>query len=570
MTRKPHRNKPAPQTLAMPHGLLLVKICALLFSVLAVYWPDLHGGPLWDDGLLIFANPLLRNAQGLFDIWFSAKPTDYFPVTLSLLWAGWHLWGAHAVAYHLLNVALHCLNALLVWRVLWRLKLPGAYWAALLFSLHPICVFSVAWLSELKNTISMLFALLCMDAFVLWLDQQRRSAYLRSLLFYSLAVLSKTSVVMLPFGLLALLWWRRDKLDSKALLASLPYFALSLGSGILTIWFQLIRLTENVGYRPEPMLSRIAAAGMAIWFYFWKLLIPIHLIMVYPRWQIDERAILNYMPLLFLIIIFIALFIIRHKDGKALACFISFLILPMAPILGLVNMAYHRYSLVANHFIYLCVPVFAYILVMLIFRYLTKYSEALVLSLALIYALLAFSRAHAFSSEERLWRDTIAQNSRAWVAYGNLAYLKAVNGKPDEALPLFSAAIDIYNNDSELYRNRGNANFETGHLQEAMQDYSRSIQLKPQAPRAYLDRALLLLQLNRPAESEHDFNNYVLLSRNPVEGYAQRAQVYAQLRRPREALRDAQRAAQLGWPAPPQFIQQLQTMAKIDSSKVLP
>ncbi len=131
---------------------------AIIIAVAVVYLPALRGDFVWDDFLLITGNPLLQNFSGLLEIWSGGRTADYFPVTNTVFWIEHHLFGANPTGYHAVNVLLQIANALLVWRLLKRLNIPGAWLAGLIFGIHPVHVASVAWISELKNLLAMFFA----------------------------------------------------------------------------------------------------------------------------------------------------------------------------------------------------------------------------------------------------------------------------------------------------------------------------------------------------------------------------------------------------------------------------
>jgi hypothetical protein len=120
----------------------------LLAATVIAYLPMWHAGFIWDDDLLLTANPLIKSPHGWHQFWFTTKTPDYFPVMSSVFWIEWRLWGMNAVGYHVVNVLLHATNAILLWQLLARLKIPGARLAAAIFALHPVNAASVAWIAE--------------------------------------------------------------------------------------------------------------------------------------------------------------------------------------------------------------------------------------------------------------------------------------------------------------------------------------------------------------------------------------------------------------------------------------
>ena len=201
------------------HGFRALLLVVVTFLA---YLPALHGGFLWDDDMHISSNETLRSWHGLVEIWFQPGATfQYYPLSFTLFWLGYHLWGLHPLGYHLLNVALHSLVALLLWQLLERLKVRGAWLAGMIFALHPVCVMSVAWMTELKNTLS---AALALGAGWAYLRFARLGIYGRaespdgnpepgvsgidwrygvlSLALFVLAMFAKTAVSFLPATLL--------------------------------------------------------------------------------------------------------------------------------------------------------------------------------------------------------------------------------------------------------------------------------------------------------------------------------------------------------------------------------
>src|SRR5947208_11219030 len=146
-----------------------VGLCA---ATILLYRPAWHGGFIWDDDRYVTNNYLLIAPDGLRRIWFSLDaPSQYFPLAYTMLWIERSLWNLDPAGYHLLNILLHVGNAFLVWWILARLKLPGAWLASAIFALHPVQVESVAWISELKNVLMAFFFLLTLAAWIEHVDQ---------------------------------------------------------------------------------------------------------------------------------------------------------------------------------------------------------------------------------------------------------------------------------------------------------------------------------------------------------------------------------------------------------------
>jgi hypothetical protein len=147
---------PKPQTLnqgktARTSWLFALALIAITF---VLYWPAWNGQPVWDDDAHI-TRPELRSWHGLTQIWTQVGATQqYYPLVHTAFWIEQKLWDDSFLGYHLVNILLHALAAIVLLRILLQLKIPGAWLGAALFALHPIQVESVAWISELKNTLS--------------------------------------------------------------------------------------------------------------------------------------------------------------------------------------------------------------------------------------------------------------------------------------------------------------------------------------------------------------------------------------------------------------------------------
>jgi hypothetical protein len=154
------------------HWEAVLQALVIVAAGLWIYGPALDGGWLWDDSTLVTANSNLRNLQGLWQIWFALPTHDYWPLTSTFLWMGWQLWGIEPLGYHFCSLALHISSGFLIWRLFNRLSLRWGWLGGFLFVIHPLAVESVAWVSEIKNTLLLPLFLLSFDA---WLDAEEKS-----------------------------------------------------------------------------------------------------------------------------------------------------------------------------------------------------------------------------------------------------------------------------------------------------------------------------------------------------------------------------------------------------------
>jgi len=247
-------------------GMFAAKAALILLITFAVYLPVLRGGFVFDDYPLITENGMVRADNGIRLFWSGAGGGDYYPLTGSLWWLEWRMWDDHAPGYHVLNVVLHAISAILLWLVLRELNIPGAWLAALVFAIHPVNVATAGWISEQKNTLSMMFYAVAILLYLRFDAGGRWGLYVLSLGAYLLALFSKTGVVMLPVALLGCAWWLHGRLRWTDWRRSAPFFVLSGFFGLTTVWFQYHRVLRGTAFRPEGFLSRLAAA--VGWFGF--------------------------------------------------------------------------------------------------------------------------------------------------------------------------------------------------------------------------------------------------------------------------------------------------------------
>lgn len=481
----------------------------LTLVTLAVYLPVFNGGFIWDDDVYIFNNPLVTSDGGLHDIWLTAKSIEYYPLFYTTLWVQWKLWGMNATGYHTVNILLHVLNVLLIWRLLASLKVPGAVLAALLFAVHPVNVESVAWVSELKNTLSLLFFLL---GGLTWMSWRRRPGtwwlYGLTLVLFLMALLSKTTVVVFPFFLLAVAWWEDGRVTGRDLWLSLPFFLLATAMGLLLIWFLPHRFPSDEVIRQAGILPRLSGAGLASWFYLGKVVFPYGLCLVYPHWGLDTANPWWLWPLLLLLGLFGLAWTRRARWGRPVLLGVGLFWLALVPSLGFIVHPYLKQSPVADRWLYL--PLVA--LVGLAGAAWSRWRESgksaggnlatgTAVLVVLVLAVVSYQRNALFADAETLYRDTLAVNPAAVGIRNNLGLLLIQQGKRAEAARELQRVIKDDPQAKEAWNNLGNLMLSAGKPREAIPYLEKALEIQPDFNRAQLNLGLALAEVGRADEA---------------------------------------------------------------------
>lgn len=500
----------------------------ILCLVAIAYIPALLGGFVWDDDTMLVKNEAIRSPHALRLIWFSTRLPDYFPLTTTSLWAEWRVWGLNPFGYHLTNVLLHAISAVFFWRILKGLSIPGAWLTAAIFAVHPVNVESVAWIAERKNTLSMFFY-----ALAIWLYQRHEAAvensfaaasgavprvtrkwYVFSLGAFLLALLSKTSVVTLPMVLLLCAWWRRSKLTRRDLLGVLPFFALALVLGLVTVWFQYNRAIGDEVIPFPGFNARLAVAGWAVWFYLWKALVPVNLIFVYPKWDVDSHSPISYLPLAALACSFAVAWVRRASWGKPFLFGMGYFVVTLLPTLGFLRIYFQKYSLVADHWQYFSIiGVIALVTgsCAAVLRKIEKRTggpssvRPIALGVVCLLSLLTWRQAGIYRSDEILWRDTLAKNPGCYLGWNNLGIIHFKRNEIEKAIGYFETASRIKPDYADSRANLANALAESGRLDKAVEQYRLALQYNPNHAGVHHAFGVTLTMLGRTGEAIEHF-----------------------------------------------------------------
>ncbi len=469
--------------LGLPDWLLALLLAA---STFLAYQPVWHGHPIWDDWRHI-TSPRLTSLNGLERIWLEPGITQRFdPLVDTVFWIEKKLWGAAPLGYHLVSITCHVGTALLLVKLFRRLQIKGAWFAAAIFALHPVHVESVAWISELKNTLSGGLFLGTILAYLTFDEARTPSSYAVAIGLFVAALLGKTTAVVWPIGMLAIMWWKHSPVSwRRDLLPLIPFVALALVDGWVALGIERVAVggaSEELGF---SLAQRLVIAGHASWFYLGKLLWPVGLCPVYPRWQIDHlTGIDSLYPVGFLVLL-AGLWIVRRRSRAPLAALLFF-VGALSPLLGIFSFSYQRYSFVADHFQYLAslgvITLIAGGSVWLQDRWrLLPRCAGIGLCVALLAMLAVITREHgrAFTDLGAFARATLARNPTCWVAHDHLGVVLMSDGRVAEAMDQFNQTLRASPKYGLGRYQLGCALQAQGRTEEAIEQFRLAIQFRP-------------------------------------------------------------------------------------------
>ena len=499
----------------------------------------MSGGFVWDDGDYVTENPTLRTLDGLQENWTATHENyQYYPLALTTFWIEYHLWGLNPVGYHILNVLLHGSNALLVWVLLRRLEVRGAWLGAAIFGLHPVHVESVAWITERKNVLSLFFYLLAALSYLQFVSLERskepadagtpspakgrlgpaqRGAaghagwlyYCLSLGLFTGALLSKTVTLTLPAAMLLVIYWKRGRIRARDVVQLAPFFAVGLGLGLVTAWVETHQMRAQGQYWSLTVLERCLIAGRALWFYAGKLVAPVNLTFFYPRWEVSTAVWWQFLYPTAALAAVGGLWVSRKRLGRGPLVAVLFFAGTLTPALGFFNVYPMRYSFVADHFQYhasiglialgaaALASVFA-----LCDRRLPRAGLALGGALIIVLGVQTWEQGKTYKDLETLCQRTLARNPSAWVAESLLAELRENDGRYEEALAHDRRALELNPNDPDLKNNVGTTLAQLGRYEEAVAVFKSVLAQHPDLAATHGWLAMALHSLGRDEEAE--------------------------------------------------------------------
>jgi len=527
--RRPHPcvSPRSPASISRPVRSTLAPLLLILAATLAVYARTFTAGFVWNDVDYV-THPSLRSLHGLWRIWFDVGSTDqHYPILHGWFWLQCQLWGEAPAGYHIVNVLLHAGSACLFALVLRQIALPGAWLAGLLFAVHPVCVESVAWISEQKNTLSTFLYLAAALAYLKFDDTRRLSTQRLGFVLFILALLAKPMTASLPAALLVVFWWKRGTLRWRHdVVPLLPWFVLGATVGLFNAWVEHNILGASGEEFQLTFLERVLIAGRAVWFYLGKAFWPVNLVFIYPRWTPDPGSLAQWAWPFTLVLFGFALWLLRRRTRGPLAAFLFFAG-SLFPVIGFFNLYAFRYSFVADHWQYLpllgAIAFLATNLALLAARFAARPQWITPCAASLLVGVLAFHswrETAGYRDMVTFYHTIIARNPDCWMARLNLGHVYSEAGLLDDAAREFAASIQLWPHLASTHVAYGQTLLALGRVEESIAPLREAVRLSPEEAFLHNNLGAALLRAGDVAGALHHIQRSFQLQPNYAEAHS--------------------------------------------------
>ncbi len=544
------------------HKIVICIVLALL--TFAVYWQvNQYDFTTLDDDIYVTENGHVQSGISWEGVRWAFRTTYaefWHPLTWLSLMFDYQLHGLSAGGYHLTNVILHLLSSLLLFSLFHRMT--GAVWksifVAAFFALHPLRVESVAWIAERKDVLSMFFGLAAIYAYVRYAESCRFFRYFICFILFTFALMSKPTMVTLPFILMLLDYWplqRWQKVmnaQEKAFHSTggliwekIPLIILTIVFSILTFWAHhqggMIASLERL-----PFLARFQNMVVSYVSYLGKIFYPVDLAFFYPYpyafplWKILVSC--------FILIIVTCTVIYTFKKSPFLFVGWFWYLGALIPVIGLVKSA--NYAM-ADRFAYLSSIGISMMLAWGIPLLLPgedvrkKILFPAAITFLVILSALTWHQCRYWENSIALCRHTLQVTKNNYMVHNFLGLNYAQSGQNQRAILDFNKAIYYKPNYADAYSNRGNAYSELGQYQRAIEDFNEAIRLKPDLLSAYEGQGAAYSKIGQYRKAIDYLNEAIRLKPNKAFAYGLRGATYLKQGNKEQSCRDVRKACAL-------------------------
>jgi Flp pilus assembly protein TadD len=386
---------------------------------------------------------------------------------------------------------------------------------------------SVAWITELKNTLSGVFFLSSALTYLLFDQERKKKFYGIAFSLFILGLMSKSVIATLPMSLLAVFWWKRGKIEWKNdIVPLLPFFAVGIVYGLFTAWVERKFIGAEGSAFTFTIIERCLIAGRATWFYLSKIFFPVNLIFIYPRWNVNQAVWWQYLFPVAALTLAGILWLLRNCSRAPMATFLCFTV-TLFPVLGFFNVYPFRFSFVADHFQYCtCIGPIALAVVGIrsalgllpeVRRRFLRPIFYLIILLTL--GVLTRQQSGMYADAETLYTATIRKNPDCWMAHNNLGLLLASSGRTGEAISHYRMALETNPDYAQAHNNLGLLLAQAGQTDEAMAHYLKALEINPNSAEVHANLGILLTNIGRIDEAMAHYQKALEINPNYAKAH---------------------------------------------------
>jgi len=499
-----------------------VLMVVLVVTTFIVFFPSLQNGFVsWDD-----EGYILNNLHNIGKLSFTAISDlfgklaimgNYHPLTMIVYTLVYHFAGLNPSIYHAVNLLLHLSNVLLLFVFIYKLtnrNLVIAFITALLFSVHPLHVESVTWISETKDVLYTFFYLVALYNYLLFYEGiNSYKYYVITLGAFLLSCFSKGMAVTLPMVLILIDYLKQKPFTTRLVLEKIPFFIIALIFGLLAIKAQ--QASEAVqSLNQFSFFEKLLFPFYGLWFYIVKMFFPFWLSIFYPYPQTGQLFWTYYAaPIATLGLVFL---VYRYFRTNRMILFgLLFYVFVILPVLQIKPVGE---AIVAERYFYLSSIGLFFLIGYFVEKISTLYPKppiprlvyACVLMLTLVYAIQTHRRTKIWKNSETLWKSVIDINPKIDKAYYSLGIFYERQKRSSDALAMYRKALEVNPKNHKALNNIGNFLYLSRNFDSANVYYSRAIATNPKFSEAFYNKANIVFAQNR-------FQDAIILYEKAIE-----------------------------------------------------
>lgn len=532
----------------------------VLIGFIALY-PNLNNSWVnWDDQAYILQNELIRSLdfEGIQAIFTELNVVgNYHPFTVLSLAIDYAIGDLNPFVYHLHSLLLHLTNSVLVFFLVFALfrEYRLSFAVAVLFSIHPMHLESLAWMSARKDLLFAFYLLLGLLCYLKYIktDQKKlkRIYYGLCLLLFCFSLLSKSMAMVFPVYLLLFDFISNRKNTWSIWIEKLPFFILSFFFVALTLYTQSIEgaIINEVSF---SILDRIVLSCTSIVMYLVKSVFPYGLSSFhpYPFQRVSDIPSYFYFSLLIIPLLGFLFWYTWKKGNRIILFGFAFFLISLAPVLQIIP--YGR-AMIAERYTYVAY-LGLFCLLALLFEKKGKISSLVqsrlfqVIGALLIMTLgsISYVRSSVWKNGETLWSDAIESYPQDYFAYYKRAEYLMNKGDIDRALSDIDKSIRLYEHYTESLNLRGRMWIKLGEHKQAANDFAAAIEAEPYFRPPYVNIAKALSSLGKFELALEYLNSGINLHPNYTIAFINRGAIQERLGLAEEALSDYSKAIEIG------------------------